>query len=200
MRVTIMRCVSGVAMRGGAVIVDLPATSAHMHCSMDIRRHHNLSGKRGNGDHQCEQRQQRAPPSSSHVPPKPHGSRFVDDDIIYIECATGFQQKLSRYYLSELCAANNMSGHPRPLWSALREPPTGEPYAGKPPVRFGGRGGDAPSLPYREGEDLFVFRPGPKQIGMLGIGLPSYTSGADARRFVMMMRMRERSACPARSV
>src|SRR6202008_2840272 len=23
----------------------------------------------------------------------------------------------------------------------MREPPTGEPYAGKPPVRFGGRGG-----------------------------------------------------------
>ena len=27
----------------------------------------------------------------------------------------------------------------------MRKPPTGEPYAGKPPVRFGGRGG--PNLP-----------------------------------------------------
>ena len=25
----------------------------------------------------------------------------------------------------------------------MRKPPTGEPYAGKPPVRFGGRGGKA---------------------------------------------------------
>jgi hypothetical protein len=28
----------------------------------------------------------------------------------------------------------------------MRKLPTGEPYAGKPPVRFGGRGGE--SLPY----------------------------------------------------
>ena len=26
----------------------------------------------------------------------------------------------------------------------MRKPPTGEPYAGKPPVRFGGRGGPKP--------------------------------------------------------
>jgi hypothetical protein len=26
----------------------------------------------------------------------------------------------------------------------MRKPPTGEPYAGKPPVRFGGRGGPSP--------------------------------------------------------
>jgi hypothetical protein len=24
---------------------------------------------------------------------------------------------------------------------SMKKPPTGEPYAGKPPVRFGGRGG-----------------------------------------------------------
>ena len=29
----------------------------------------------------------------------------------------------------------------------MRKPPTGEPYAGKPPVRFGGRGGRNPSRP-----------------------------------------------------
>ena len=29
----------------------------------------------------------------------------------------------------------------------MRKPPTGEPYAGKPHVRFGGRGGTTPSLP-----------------------------------------------------
>ena len=29
----------------------------------------------------------------------------------------------------------------------IRKPSTGEPYAGKPPVRFGGRGGQKPSLP-----------------------------------------------------
>src|SRR5258708_27847072 len=29
----------------------------------------------------------------------------------------------------------------------MRKPPTGEPYAGKPPVRFGGRGGQNPSRP-----------------------------------------------------
>ena len=29
----------------------------------------------------------------------------------------------------------------------MRKPPTGEPYARKPHVRFGGRGGTAPSLP-----------------------------------------------------
>ena len=30
---------------------------------------------------------------------------------------------------------------------SMKKPPTGEPYAGKPPVRFGGRGGRKPSLP-----------------------------------------------------
>src|SRR6516165_1624649 len=29
----------------------------------------------------------------------------------------------------------------------MKKPPTGEPYAGKPPVRFGGRGGLNPSRP-----------------------------------------------------
>lgn len=29
----------------------------------------------------------------------------------------------------------------------MKKPPTGEPYAGKPPVRFGGRGGEKPSRP-----------------------------------------------------
>jgi hypothetical protein len=33
----------------------------------------------------------------------------------------------------------------------MRKPPTGEPYAGKPPVRFGGRGGDTLPDPYRLG-------------------------------------------------
>ena len=31
----------------------------------------------------------------------------------------------------------------------MRKPPTGEPYAGKPPVRFGGREGNLPD-PYRK--------------------------------------------------
>src|SRR5262249_55091766 len=30
---------------------------------------------------------------------------------------------------------------------SMKKPPTGEPYAGKPPVRFGGRGGLNPSRP-----------------------------------------------------
>src|SRR6267378_3907756 len=34
----------------------------------------------------------------------------------------------------------------------MRKPATGEPYAGKPPVRFGGRGGQKPSLPLSRGE------------------------------------------------
>src|SRR5580658_7048080 len=45
--------------------------------------------------------------------------------------------------------------HPRHSLAAgetvpMRTPPTGEPYAGKPPVRFGGRGGE--SLPSLSGE------------------------------------------------
>jgi hypothetical protein len=31
----------------------------------------------------------------------------------------------------------------------MRTPPTGEPYAGKPPVRFGGRGGESLPYPYQ---------------------------------------------------
>jgi betaine-aldehyde dehydrogenase len=31
----------------------------------------------------------------------------------------------------------------------MRKPPTGEPYAGKPPVRFGRRGGESLPDPYR---------------------------------------------------
>jgi hypothetical protein len=30
----------------------------------------------------------------------------------------------------------------------MKKPPTGEPYAGKPPVRFGGRGGESHPDPY----------------------------------------------------
>src|SRR5436190_19322412 len=59
----------------------------------------------------------------------------------------------------------SISGGHRPLRSSLaarlhsladcqtlpiRELPTGEPYAGKPPVRFGGRGGVNPSRPLSE--------------------------------------------------
>src|SRR5271157_599330 len=33
----------------------------------------------------------------------------------------------------------------------MRKPPTGEPYAGEPHVRFGGRGGPNPSRPLSEG-------------------------------------------------
>jgi len=31
----------------------------------------------------------------------------------------------------------------------MRKPPTGEPYAGEPPVRFGGRGGASLPDPYQ---------------------------------------------------
>jgi hypothetical protein len=31
----------------------------------------------------------------------------------------------------------------------MKKPPTGEPYAGKPHVRFGGRGGETLPDPYR---------------------------------------------------
>jgi len=37
----------------------------------------------------------------------------------------------------------------------MRKLPTGEPYAGKPPVRFGGRGGE--SLPYPIGHPTLVY-------------------------------------------
>src|SRR5690625_7989642 len=33
--------------------------------------------------------------------------------------------------------------------SPMRKPPTGEPYAGKPHVRFGGRGGESLPDPYQ---------------------------------------------------
>ena len=36
----------------------------------------------------------------------------------------------------------------------MKKPPTGEPYAGKPPVRFGGRGGESHPDPY----PVFEFR------------------------------------------
>ncbi len=32
----------------------------------------------------------------------------------------------------------------------MRKPPTGEPYAGKPHVRFGGRGGETLPDPYQD--------------------------------------------------
>jgi len=32
---------------------------------------------------------------------------------------------------------------------SMKKPPTGEPYAGKPPVRFGGRGGESLPYPYQ---------------------------------------------------
>jgi len=38
----------------------------------------------------------------------------------------------------------------------MRKPATGEPYAGKPPVRFGGRGGLKPSLPLSKSLLLYL--------------------------------------------
>ena len=43
----------------------------------------------------------------------------------------------------------------------MRKPPTGEPYAGKPPVRFGGRGGDKPSRPLSMGHGGRSCTPAP---------------------------------------
>ena len=34
---------------------------------------------------------------------------------------------------------------------SMKKPPTGKPCAGKPPARFGGRGGESHSDPYRDG-------------------------------------------------
>src|SRR5690625_3563762 len=48
--------------------------------------------------------------------------------------------------------------------SPMRKPPTGEPYAGKPHVRFGGRGGESLPDPYssarkqRTSWPSFIFR------------------------------------------
>lgn len=52
--------------------------------------------------------------------------------------------------LLRCCGASHLdqspaSGEPIPM----RKPPTGEPYAGEPHVRFGGRGGDASPTPIR---------------------------------------------------
>jgi hypothetical protein len=52
--------------------------------------------------------------------------------------------------------------HPRHSLAAgetvpMRTPPTGEPYAGKPPVRFGGRGGESLPYPYQENGERPTF-------------------------------------------
>ena len=45
------------------------------------------------------------------------------------------------------CHPDNSSGHREML--SKKEPVTGEPYAGKPHVRFGGRGGASLPYPYQ---------------------------------------------------
>ena len=52
----------------------------------------------------------------------------------------------------------------------MRKPPTGEPYAGKPHVRFGGRGGETFPTPITEGVDCMVVAP--LQNGDVGGFLP----------------------------
>ena len=42
----------------------------------------------------------------------------------------------------------------------MRKPTTGEPYAGEPHVRFGGRGGESLSYPYQGGHDEAVGQAG----------------------------------------
>ena len=41
---------------------------------------------------------------------------------------------------------------------SMQKPPTGEPYAGKPPVRFGGRGGESHPDPYHDDGKLLWGR------------------------------------------
>jgi len=56
-----------------------------------------------------------------------------------------------------LCAGETL-----PMW----KPTTGEPYAGEPHVRFGGRGGATPLPdPYREHSRVF-HRPAPRIAGL----------------------------------
>ena len=50
--------------------------------------------------------------------------------------------------------------------------PTGEPYAGKPPVRFGGRGGESLPYPYR-----LQGCPKPRRPWSLGSGDPCRNDG-----------------------
>jgi hypothetical protein len=113
----VMGSVNGMAMswRCGAVIVTVSAC-ARMHRSMGICGHHNLGRERGNSDHQSEQRQQRAPPSPSpspsHVPAKPHGSRFVVDDIT----RAGMPQVCAKSYPAIACPDDD---------AAARAPHTG---------------------------------------------------------------------------
>jgi hypothetical protein len=44
----------------------------------------------------------------------------------------------------------------------MRKPLTGEPYAGNPPVRFGGRGGESLSYPLSKKEQRADFEIGSK--------------------------------------
>ena len=50
----------------------------------------------------------------------------------------------------------------------MKKPPTGEPYAGKPPVRFGGRGGESHPDPYPIGAKIGAIRLTP--IAPYGVG------------------------------
>ena len=53
----------------------------------------------------------------------------------------------------------------------MRKPPTGEPYAGKPPVRFGGRGGASLPDPY-QGRSAALPGASWTGAGGLAIGTP----------------------------
>ena len=55
---------------------------------------------------------------------------------------------------------------------SMQKPPTGEPYAGKPPVRFGGRGGDEPSLPL-SGGGCGMSTPTAEHVAVIVAGIPS---------------------------
>ena len=62
-----------------------------------------------------------------------------------------------------------------------RKLPTGEPYAGKPPVRFGGRGGESLPYPYRASVYLCITtRSGAWERAEFSVWLKHRHSGRDA--------------------
>ena len=72
----------------------------------------------------------------------------------------------------------------------MRKPTTGEPYAGKPHVRFGGRGGQKPSLPLSLVGDPETVAARIKEYQQVGIDtfiLSGYPHLEEAYRFAELV-------------
>ena len=79
----------------------------------------------------------------------------------------------------------------------MRKPPTGEPYAGKPPVRFGGRRGQNPLRPLSnvEGRTSLLGR-----LNHVAIAVPNLERGAEVYRDVLGAKISEPQAEPGHGV